>query len=103
MTSFSNGSGYNLATCNRIVEVFVSDPDSFNIPPDQALLFHLDRFTTNKTDQEIMLDLQLPAITSDWNAKRVLMRDKRFPESTVMLEPLKPRDLRISIATVVTL
>lgn len=101
-----NGMGTSYGSCQfrtrRFVEIFVSDPDP-NVPIEQVLLHHDPRFLTELNDVELTLNMGLPEIVKEWNKTRITIRDRRYMESEVMLEPIKADELRVIIATVVTL
>lgn len=95
-------SGYGDSKPRRIVEIWVYDPDH-SVPAEQAILHHADRQLTELTDMELHLTLGLPALAKGWNKTRVTIRDLRYPESIVKLEPITPGELCVVIATIINL
>lgn len=95
----SNGPAFRR---RRFVEIFVSDPNP-SVPMENILLHHEPRFLTELNDTELTLNMGLPQIVEDWNKIRTTIRDRTYMESDVMLEAIKADELRVIIATVVTL
>lgn len=94
---------YNEGYCTRrIVEIFISDPDQ-SVPLEDVVLYHAERFTTELSDSELFMKIDITALVDEHNKKRVLWPDKRFRESVVMLEEIKPRALKFTVINVVQL
>lgn len=80
----------------RLVRVYVVDPNE-NVPLDQALIYSGEEMLTDATDQELFFEIDLRDIVADHNKKRVKIVDKKIKERTQYLEPIKIRDLRMTV------
>jgi hypothetical protein len=83
----------------RIVQVFIADTDE-NIPLDQCLLYKGDQKLTDATDQELFFEIDIKSVIEAHNAKRVTLVDKKVKNRVEHLEPVKIRDLKMTVVTV---
>lgn len=83
----------------RIVEIFITDPNQW-VPLDHAVIYHAERFASDKPDSELFMAIPIVELTAEYNKKRVTFQDKSFRESDVFLEEIKPRDLRFVVRTI---
>lgn len=85
----------------RIVQVFIADPDE-RVPLDNALLYRGDQHLTDATDQELFYDLDIKDLLEKHNAFRITVADKSVKERAEMLEPIRARDLQMTVVDVAT-
>jgi hypothetical protein len=85
----------------RLVQVFIADPDE-NVPLDKALLYSGSQKFTDATDQELFFEIDMKSILDNYNAERVKIVNKKVKERTEMLEPVKIRDLKMTVVSVAT-
>jgi hypothetical protein len=85
----------------RLVQVFIADPDD-NVPLDRALLYSGSQKFTDATDQELFFEIDIKTILDAYNAERVKLVNKKVKERTEMLEPVKIRDLRMTVVNIAT-
>lgn len=83
----------------RVVQVFIADTDE-NVPLDKALLYKGDPKFTDLTDQELFFEIDIKEILSAYNAERVKLLNKKVKERTEYLEPVKIRDLKMTVVTI---
>lgn len=74
----------------RFVRVFVSDPDP-DLALADAVLYAAPEQVTDLNDNELFLEIGIPALLAAHNAKRAAQE----------LDPIKARDLRLAVATLV--
>ncbi len=85
----------------RLVQVFIADPDE-NVPLEKALLYSgLQKFT-DATDQELFFEIDIKSILDNYNDERVKLVNKKVKERTEMLEPVKIRDLKMTVVNIAT-
>lgn len=88
----------------RIVQVFIADPD-VKVPVEDSLLAQTDPKMTDLTDQELFYEIDVKTALEAHNRKRVLIVDKQSTQRVgkdVMLEPIKIRDLKMTVVVVAT-
>lgn len=83
----------------RRVQVFIADTDT-NVPLADRILYEGQPITTDLTDQELFYDLPIRDILETHNAKRVKLYDKAVKTRSQMLEPLRIRDLKMTVVTI---
>lgn len=83
----------------RYVQVFIADVDE-NVPLDKRLLYKGDQKLTDLTDQELFFEIDLKDILSAHNAFRTTLHDKSVKERTEKLEPVRIRDLKMTVVTI---
>jgi hypothetical protein len=86
----------------RIVEVYIADSDE-NIPLDKALIYQGERKFTDLNDQELFFDIEIKPLLENHNEYRKTLVDKRASTKAgkdIMLEPIKIRDLKMTIVTI---
>lgn len=83
----------------RIVQVFIADTDE-NIPLDRAILFKGDQKLTDSTDQELFFEIDIKTILDTFNKFRVTVLNKKVKERTEYLEPVKIRDLKMTVVNI---
>lgn len=89
-------------TKRRIVQIFIADPDE-RVALADSLLYQSEKpFLTDLTDQELFFEVPIKELLDKHNAKRLLTEDKKALQTTVVkhLEPIRVRDLRMTIVTV---
>jgi len=95
LIEYNAKSKYAVDACveqRRIVRVFVTDPDK-DVPLDLCVLHNGAEERTDKTDSELFLALGIPEMLNSHNAKR----------RELELKDIRPRDLRMCVATLVYL
>jgi hypothetical protein len=92
-----------MSSQRRIVQVFIADPNE-NVPLEQSLLYSdPEPKLTDLTDQELFFELDIKSILEQHNTARVKLVDKKASSGkgeNVMLEPVKVRDLKMTVVTV---
>lgn len=83
----------------RIVQVFIADTDE-NIPLEKAILFKGEQKLTDSTDQELFFEIDIKTILDDFNKFRVTVINKKVKERTEYLEPVKIRDLKMTVVNI---
>ena len=83
----------------RRVQVFIADTDT-NVPLADRILYESQPFTTDLTDQELFYDIEIKTILEAHNAKRTKLYDKAVKTRSQMLEPLRIRDLKMTVVTI---
>lgn len=86
----------------RIVKVFIADPNE-NLPLDDRLLFKGDEKLTDATNQELFFEVPMAELLAKHNALRITTLDKAASSKAgrdVLLEPVKIRDLKMTIVDV---
>lgn len=86
-------------TQRRIVQVFIMDPDE-NVPLTKALLYQGAQKVTDLTDQELFFEISVKDALDTHNAYRATLTDKSVKSKTVHLEPIRIRDLRMTVVTI---
>lgn len=87
-----------LAPTCRLVKIFVVDPDP-NVPLESRLLYQSDERLTDSTDEELLYEVDLRSILDRHNEARKTTRDKSVKSKEVFLEPIRIRDLRMTVVT----
>ena len=82
----------------RKVQQFLTDPDD-NIPLESRVLYEGDVFLTDESDQELIYRVPVQEILTKHNEYRVTVRDRRYKDKEVFLEPARIRDLRLTTVT----
>ncbi len=85
----------------RLVQVFIADPDE-NVPLEKALLYSGPQKFTDATDQELFFEIDIKSILDNYNDERVKIVNKKVKERTEMLEPVKIRDLKMTVVNIAT-
>lgn len=88
----------------RVVRIFIVDTDD-NIPLDKSLIFTGEEKFTDATDQELFFDVDIKKILTDHNAYRAGVLDKKQTNKLgkeIFLEPIKIRDLTMTVVNVAT-
>lgn len=85
----------------RLVQVFIADPDD-NVPLDKALLYSGTQKFTDATDQELFFEIDIKSILDNYNDERVKIVNKKIKERTEMLDPVKIRDLKMTVVNIAT-
>ncbi len=83
----------------RIVQVFIADTDE-NVPLDQCLLYKGDQKLTDATDQELFFEIDIKSVIDKHNKSRAEMVNKIIKERVEYLEPVKIRDLKMTVVTI---
>lgn len=83
----------------RKVQQFLTDPDD-NLPLDKRVLFEGEVFLTDETDAELIYRVPVQELLAKHNEYRVTVREKKFKDKEVLLEPAKIRDLRLTTVTI---
>jgi hypothetical protein len=88
----------------RLVKVLIADSDK-RVPLADRLLFEGDEQLTDLTDQELYFEIPIKEKLDAHNAKRVKIVDKESTRATgkeTFLEPIRIRDLRMTVVTIAT-
>lgn len=86
----------------RVVKVFVADPDP-KVPADKSLLYTGTEHVTDLTDQELFFEVDIKPLLEKHNTERAKLVDKEASTKfgkEVFLEPVKIRDLRMTVVVV---
>jgi hypothetical protein len=83
----------------RIVRMYLVDPDQ-NLPLDRRVIHAGAEMTTDATDAELMHEVPVKEILAMHNEFRKTVRDKAVKSKEVYLEPVRMRDLILSVVTV---
>lgn len=82
----------------RLVRVFVVDPDD-RIDIEQSLLYDSKEHMTDLDDQELFFEIEIKELMTKHNTYRAEVVDKTVKERTEMLEPIRIRDLKMTVVT----
>jgi len=88
----------------RIVRVFIVDTDE-NIPLEKCLIFRGEEQFTDATDQELFFEVDIKNILEQHNTYRAGVLDKKQTNKLgkeIYLEPIKIRDLTMTVVNVAT-
>lgn len=88
----------------RVVKVFIADSDP-KVPADKSLLYNGTEHVTDLTDQELFFEVDIKPLLEKHNAERVKIVDKEASAKfgkDIFLEPVKIRDLRMTVVNVAT-
>ena len=91
-----------MANQTRIICVYVADTDD-NIEVEKRLLYTGDENLTDATDQELFYDVPINDLLTKHNEFRKTVTDKKQSEKVgrdVKLEPIRIRDLKMTIVTI---
>ena len=91
-----------MANQTRIIRVYVADTDE-NIALENRLLYTGTEKLTDATDQELFYDVPINELLSKHNEFRKTVTDKKQSEKfgrDVKLEPVRIRDLKMTIVTI---
>lgn len=88
-----------MEVARRVVQIYIADPNR-NVPLEDCLLYKGEPFLTDLNDTELFYELDIKAILTTYNEKRVKMVDKTVKDRTEYLEPAKVRDLRMVVVKV---
>jgi hypothetical protein len=96
----SNMSGND---ARRMVKVIIVDNDE-NVPLDKCVLYNGEEQITDLTNQELFFELDMKDMLAKHNKIRGKIVDKEASskDEKVYLEPIKIRDLVMSVATIAT-
>lgn len=86
----------------RIVRVFIADADD-NVPLEKSILHQTNEKVTDLNDQELFFELPIQELLTKHNAYRATIVDKKATQrlgKEVYLEPIKVRDLRMTIVNI---
>lgn len=86
----------------RIVRVIIADPDS-NLPLENRVLHDSKEITTDLDDRELFFEINIKEKLDAHNAVRAKTIDKEATKEKtkdVFLEPLRIRDLKMTVVTV---
>ncbi len=86
----------------RITRVYLADTDE-NIPLDHSLLFSSEEKLTDLNDQELFFEMPIQTLLKNHNDYRVTVVDKKATQKIgkeVFLEPVKIRDLKMTVVTI---
>ncbi len=87
------------ASTRRLVQVFIADTDE-NVPLTDCLLYSGDQKLTDLNDQELFFELDIKSIMDKHNEKRIKLINKTVKERTEYLEPVRIRDLKMTVVTI---
>lgn len=88
----------------RIVRIYVADTDE-NLDVEKRLLYSGDEKLTDATDQELFYDVPINELLTKHNEFRKTVIDKKQSEKfgrEVKLEPIRIRDLKMTIVSIAT-
>lgn len=88
----------------RVVRIYIVDTDE-NVPLDKSLIFTGEEKFTDATDQELFFDVDIKKILTEHNAYRQSVLDKKQTNKLgkeIYLEPIKIRDLTMTVVNVAT-
>lgn len=86
----------------RIVRVYLADTDE-NVPLSGSVLHSTQEKLTDLTDQELFFEIPIQDVLTKHNALRVTLLDKKQTARSgrdTFLEPVKIRDLKMTVVTV---
>jgi len=86
----------------RIVRVIIADPDP-NLPLENRVLHDSKEITTDLDDRELFFEINIKEKLDAHNAVRAKTIDKdasKEKTKDVFLEPLRIRDLKMTVVTV---
>lgn len=90
----------DVPTSFRLVQVYIADPDD-RIPLEKRLLYKGEPKLTDLTDQELFFEVEIKNLLDGHNAERVKIRDKAVKDREEFLEPVKIRDLKMVVVSLV--
>ncbi len=88
----------------RIVRVYLADADDA-LPLDKSLLYTGAEKLTDATDQELYFEIPIMEILKQHNAYRATVVDKKLTQKIgkeAFLEPVKIRDLKMTVVSIAT-
>jgi hypothetical protein len=85
----------------RVVQVFIVDPDS-NVPLDGCLIYQSEARMTDLTDQELFYEIDIRKLLEEHNKLRGKLHNKAVTARTEYLEPVRIRDLKMTVTTIAT-
>jgi hypothetical protein len=88
----------------RIVRVFIADPHP-DVPQERALLYQDEERLTDLSDQELFFEVPIQKLLADHNEFRTSVLDKdatRRSGRDVKLEPIRIRDLKMTVLSIAT-
>lgn len=91
-----------MANQTRIIRIYVADTDE-NLDVEKRLLYSGEEKLTDATDQELFYDVPINDLLSKHNDFRKTVNDKKQSEKfgrEVKLEPIRIRDLKMTIVTI---
>jgi hypothetical protein len=80
---------------HRIMEFYLIDLNE-SIPIEKSIIYHGERRVTDKTDEEIWIEIGVDEILKKYNEYRVTVVNKHLSENSgrdVYLEPIEFRDV----------
>lgn len=90
-----------IMTTHRLVQVFIADTNE-NLPLDKMLVYRGEPTFTDLTDQELFHEIDIKSLLDTHNLMRIKYRDKAVKERVENLEPVRIRDLKMSVVVVAT-
>lgn len=87
----------------RVVKVFIADTNK-NIPVNKRLIYIGEETTTELTDQELFFEIDIKGLLDSHNKYRVTVKDKKesTKENIVTLEPVRIKDLKMTVVDIAT-
>ena len=88
----------------RVVQIFIVDQDE-RVPLDDALLYLGEQELTDATDKELFFEIDVKDLLERHNEQRAKIPDEETSARSgrdVYLEPIRIRDLKMVVVTVVT-
>lgn len=88
----------------RIVRVYLADTDD-NVPLAQSLLFSSEEKFTDLTDQELYFEIPIKEVLDKHNALRGTIVNRKATErigKEIFLDPVKIRDLKMTVVSIAT-
>ena len=89
----------NTKVTTRIVKVYIADPNE-NVPLEHRILYSGEEKPTDSTDQELFFEINIQQMLAEYNAKRVTFIDKKVKDRIEYLEPVKIRELKMTVVTI---
>ena len=87
----------------RVVRVYIADTN-VNIPVGKRLLYTGEETITELTDQELFFELDIKSLLAEHNKYRFGVKDKKHSskDNVVYLEPVRVRDLVMTVVNIAT-
>lgn len=83
----------------RRVRVFIIDPDE-KVPVDSCTVFAGDEKLTDLNDQELFFEIDIKSAVDEHNKKRTQIVDKSVNDRSQYLDPVRIRDLKMTVVTI---
>lgn len=100
--AFPRSETTNTLMSKRIVRVFLADTDE-NVPLAHSILHQTDEKLTDLNDQELYFEIPIQEVLRKHNELRATLPDKKASNRAgkdVFLEPVKIRDLRMTVVNI---